>query len=100
MGNTPRVMPRVTRRRMVAWGGAVASALPLGAAAGCAGTGGGQPGANTAAKPAKVVLRTLTTPYQISVLEQTILPAYKQKAPQHTVDWERGAEGVGMIEAV
>jgi multiple sugar transport system substrate-binding protein len=104
MGNAPRVapqaMPRVTRRRIVAWGGAVATALPLGATAGCTGTGGGQPSANIAAKPAKIVLRTLTTPYPVSVLDQTILPAYKQKAPQHTVDWERGAEGVGMIEAV
>src|SRR5690242_9588444 len=88
----------MTRRTMVAIGGA----LPVGAlVAACGGSGDAssqKPAAS--AKPAKVVLRTLTTAYQVQVLEQKLLPGYRQKVPQHNVEWERGGEGVQMIEAV
>jgi multiple sugar transport system substrate-binding protein len=46
-----------------------------------------------------VVLRTLSDQNQGTSTER-ILAAYRQKVPQHTVEWERGAGGVSMIEAV
>src|SRR5690242_2709879 len=92
-------MRLVTRRKALA-GALGAGALALGlAATGCGGDTG-QKGSTTAAKPAKVVLRTQTNQYMVDILEQKLLPAYKQKVPQHTVEWERGGLGIEMIQAV
>jgi multiple sugar transport system substrate-binding protein len=89
----------VTRRKTLA-GALGAGALVVGlAATGCGGDTG-QKGSTTAAKPAKVVLRTQTNQYMVDILEQKLLPAYKQKVPQHTVEWERGGLGIEMIQAV
>ena len=61
----------------------------------------GQPG-HPAAKPARVGIRTFTGQAVVDMMEKTILPGYRQKAPQHTVEWEQQTTGSGaqMIEAV
>src|SRR5438067_339697 len=87
---------RVTRRRVVASSGAAAAVLVIAA---CGGDSG-QKGTQVAAKPAKIVLRTQTNQYMVDILEQKLLPAYKQRVPQHTVEWERGGLGIEMIQAV
>jgi ABC-type glycerol-3-phosphate transport system substrate-binding protein len=49
-----------------------------------------------------VVVRTFTGQIVIDAMQQTLLPGYKQRAPQHTVEWEQQTTGSGaeMIEAV
>ena len=70
-------------------------------AAACAPGRDGGPAA-PAAKPATVGIRTFTGQAVVDMMEKTILPGYRQKAPQHTVEWEQQTTGSGaqMIEAV
>src|SRR5262245_33774064 len=69
---------------------ALAQAALLGGA--LAAACGAQPAGGVAApssKPAKVVIRTFASQAERDSMDQRVLPGYKQKAPQHTVEWEQ-----------
>lgn len=78
-----------------------AAVLGGGLAAACGPGPGGGPAAPST-RPATVGIRTFTGQAVVDVMEKTVLPGYRQKAPRHTVQWEQQTTGSGaqMIEAV
>jgi hypothetical protein len=97
---TDRVAPHRAgvSRRAALWSPAV---LGGGLAAACSPGPGNGPPAPTS-RPATIGIRTFTGQAVVDMMEKTILPGYRQKAPRHTVEWEQQTTGSGaqMIEAV
>jgi len=92
---------RATRRRVTRRAATAGATVLLGSlAAACAGQTGGT--TSPSAKPARVAVRTFAAQAVVDLMQQKVLPGYKQKVPHHSVDWEQQSTGSGaeMIMAV
>jgi ABC-type glycerol-3-phosphate transport system substrate-binding protein len=74
--------------RRIVLGGLAGGAAGLLAACGAAGSTGAGEGSSPAARPAKIIARVGASPTLTSFFNGTLLPGYKAKAPQHTVEME------------
>jgi multiple sugar transport system substrate-binding protein len=90
---------KFTRRRIVR-GAALAPAggIAAGLASAC-GAGSGQPAVS--AKPAKILVRNISTPPVVDLFTQKFFPAYQAKYPQHTIEpeWITGS-GPALVDTL
>src|SRR5437016_2165222 len=97
-----RLRMAVSRRQVL---GTLSAAWSAGALAGCAGPGssGGTVAEPTkAAKVARVVVRAGSSQPLVDLFDQKLLPAYRQRVPQHTVEmeWLPGAGAAALVETL